>query len=417
MHSLPATADAASAPPPTVLFVDDEASVLDGLRRSLFSHGEQWKMLFAQSGRAALDLLGRHPVDVVVSDMRMPELDGATLLERVRVLQPAAARIILSGYSDGQSLRRILGPAHQYLQKPCSAATLTAAVSRALAVRALLHPGSILAEVSGVRGLPVLPESMAALMAEMESPNGSAHVAAQIIGADLGLSAQVLKLVNSGFFSLPQPVTDMLQAVRLLGFETLGALAVLGGLCHTFRHTSANASSLHRLAQRSLQIGELARRIAVHQNLSPMEVEQARCAGMLSHVGTLALYAVRPTRMAEIRRRLDSGGGDLIELEQSLLDTTHAHVGATLLGLWGFTDPIVEAVLFHHQPSMCTCNCGNRVSPLTAVHAAQHLVKPAAPGADEGATWRAGLDQEYVRRLGLEPLIPQWGTLARGLGG
>lgn len=413
----PTVPPAAPASPtkPTILFVDDEASVLSGLRRGLFAQSGRWTMVFVESGRAALEVLTQHPVDVVVSDLRMPEMDGSALLERVRVLQPAAARIMLSGYIDDQSLSRILGPAHQYLQKPCSAAVLVGAVSRALELRGLVRSERILSEIAGVRSLPVLPNALMALVTELESPRASTSEAARIIKSDLALSAQVLKLVNSGFFALPQPVNDVLQAVRLLGFETLGALAVLGALSETIKGSPAMVARMQLLTRRSLKIGELARRIALYQQLPHAEVEQARCAGLLSHVGTLVLNAYHPERMVRIHRQLEAGGGRLIDWEQAELNTTHAHVGATLLGLWGFTDAIVEAVLFHHQPSLCSCACGDRVSPLTAVHAAQHLVRPVPPQTDPVQAWTAGLDAAYMERLRLDALVPAWAALAEGM--
>lgn len=402
---------------PKVLFVDDEASVLDGLRRMMFRHGDDWAMLFADSGAKALDLLDVQAVDVVVSDMRMPGMDGATLLDHVRQRQPRAARIILSGYTDESSLGRTIGPAHQYYQKPCPAPVLTEAIGRALAVRRLLCSDALLAVVAGTRGLPVLPRSLAMLIAEMQSPRGCVAEAARIIATDIGLAAQVLKLINSGFFALPQPVSDILQAVRMLGFDTLGALVVLGNLFESFRGVGIDVAGIEQLARRSLQIGELSRRIAVQQHLSPAEVEQARCAGLLAHVGTLILLTNRPVETGRIQQMIGELGGTITQWENHLLGTTHAHIGAALLGLWGFGDAIVEAVLLHHTPSD---GCGpwlDRISPVTAVHAAQHLVKPVPAGQDRGTAWLSGLDPDYVARLDLAEKVPSWAALAEGLEG
>ena len=83
-----------------ILFVDDEAKVLDGLRNLLRRQRHEWDMLFALSGAAALEELAKAPVDVIVSDMRMPGMDGAELLTRVRTLYPQTARIVLSGHAE-----------------------------------------------------------------------------------------------------------------------------------------------------------------------------------------------------------------------------------------------------------------------------------------------------------------------------
>ncbi|MBV8501292.1 MAG: response regulator, partial [Paucibacter sp.] len=89
---------AADEPAPAILFVDDEPSILSALRRLVRPQG--YRVLLAESGRAGLALLESETVDLVVSDMRMPEMDGAAFLEQVRLRWPEAGRILLTGYSD-----------------------------------------------------------------------------------------------------------------------------------------------------------------------------------------------------------------------------------------------------------------------------------------------------------------------------
>ena len=74
-------------------------NVLDGLRRMLRGMRQEWEMVFAEGGPAALEILVREPFDMVVTDMRMPGMDGCQLLTRVQELYPRLVRIILSGYS------------------------------------------------------------------------------------------------------------------------------------------------------------------------------------------------------------------------------------------------------------------------------------------------------------------------------
>ena len=109
-----------------LLFVDDEEHILDGLRRMLRPMRGQWDMVFAGSGEEALAIMEETPFDVVISDMRMPEMDGAQLLSEVQKRHPEAARIILSGYAAKESVLRTVGPTHQYLAKPCDPRELVA---------------------------------------------------------------------------------------------------------------------------------------------------------------------------------------------------------------------------------------------------------------------------------------------------
>lgn len=104
-----------------ILFVDDDGNILSGLRRSLHGMAASWDMTFCDGGEKALAALEQHFFDVVVSDMRMPGMDGADLLTRVQKQYPDTIRVILSGYADQNSVMRTVGPAHVYLAKPCTA--------------------------------------------------------------------------------------------------------------------------------------------------------------------------------------------------------------------------------------------------------------------------------------------------------
>src|SRR5450631_4533885 len=115
---------------PRILFVDDEPNLLAGLRRMLRTKGDVWDMQFAESGRQALTLMGEEPFDVVVSDMRMPGMDGGQLLAEVRRLYPRTARIILSGHADQAAIIAAIGPTQQYLAKPCELDLLVAVLDR-----------------------------------------------------------------------------------------------------------------------------------------------------------------------------------------------------------------------------------------------------------------------------------------------
>ena len=102
-----------------ILFVDDEPMVLKGLQRTLRKMRQDWEMTFVSSGRQALNVLVKKPMDVIVSDMRMPEMDGGRLLVEVKKQHPHIVRIILSGQLDQEMTLKSVQLAHQSLSKPC----------------------------------------------------------------------------------------------------------------------------------------------------------------------------------------------------------------------------------------------------------------------------------------------------------
>ncbi len=140
-----------------ILFVDDERKVLDGLRRTLLSMRSEWEMEFAASGQEALEVMKGKTFHVVVTDMRMPGMDGCQLFEQLKNLHPEVVRIILSEYSDRDLLLNSAGLIHQFLAKPCDAEALKTTITRACAVRELLEDESLIKVISKIESLPSRP--------------------------------------------------------------------------------------------------------------------------------------------------------------------------------------------------------------------------------------------------------------------
>ena len=100
-----------------ILFVDDEPAILAGLQNLLYKDRKRWQMVFALGGQLALDEIRKEPFDIVVSDMRMPGVDGATLLNTIKDECPSTVRIMLSGHADREAIVRALPALHQLLKK------------------------------------------------------------------------------------------------------------------------------------------------------------------------------------------------------------------------------------------------------------------------------------------------------------
>src|SRR5271154_7019503 len=131
-----------------ILFVDDDAKVLEELQRELRPMSGEWDMAFAHGGQAALSLMDAAPFDVVVSDMQMPVMDGAALLESVHRNYPNIVRIILSESTEMEASLRAAAVAHQFLRKPCDPASLRAAIERATGLIEVLN-SKLLASLVG----------------------------------------------------------------------------------------------------------------------------------------------------------------------------------------------------------------------------------------------------------------------------
>ncbi|MDD3365432.1 MAG: HDOD domain-containing protein, partial [Syntrophomonas sp.] len=205
---------------------------------------------------------------------------------------------------------------------------------------------------------------------EMESPDPSLKKIAEIIAQDLTMTARVLQLVNSSFFGLASKVTHPQQAVALLGINTLKALVLNIQFFSAFHTRPSVHFSAEHLWKHSLMVGNGARLIIHLESPDPKLEEKAMIAGILHDIGKLPLLEL-PDHYARLNAFTNDQQCSPIEAEYQLLGTSHAEVGAYLLGLWGLPDFMLEPVLFHHHPSILK---EKGFSVLTAVHVANALL-------------------------------------------
>ncbi|WP_173981799.1 response regulator [Magnetospirillum sp. SS-4] len=392
-----------------ILFVDDEPHILKGLRRSMAGMDDEWDMTFCTSGEEALAVMQRDATfDVVISDMRMPRMDGAEFLGVVRQRHPETIRVILSGYAEIESVLRTVGPAHIYLAKPCSAEALRDAISRPISLKRLLSTPSLRSVLAGLSNLPSLPGLFLQLDQELRSPQCSAQTVAALIDRDVAMTAELLRLTNSAYFSVASPVTSTLQVVRTIGLETVQALVLQIGIFRQFAGSASVGPILQGLTDYSLAIANLAEAISVSMGTDQSKAKAAHCAAMLSRIGILVLLDAYP----EVYARLLSGGGTALPLhqaEEEAFGASHALVGAYLLGLWGFAPPLVEAVAFAGTPSACP---GHDNDTLTALHAAMGLgpaLSALMPVEIQSAT---ALDMAYLIEARRDGQVMLWRRLA-----
>lgn len=389
-----------------ILFVDDEQQVLDGLRDMLRKQRKQWEMSFALGGPAALKTLEGASFDVVVSDMRMPSVDGAALLAHVKEHCPTAARIILSGQSDRESVMRALPAAHQFLAKPCDADTLRSVVERACHLQQMLSSSDIRTIVGQLDRLPSTPQTYWDLTNAASRPEAGVVEFAAIVEQDPAMSLKVLQLVNSAYFGLAQRVTSVHQAVSRLGVELLKALALSVHAFGTLKAPPVKGFSLEQLQQHSL----LTARVGKCFVPDIKRAGEVFSAALMHDVGKLVLAVGVPELFAAVVQQHVETRRPYYALERETLGVTHAEVGAYLLGYWGLPLPLVEAIAFHHTPSLVA---EGSAETLAAVHVADALVDNQVANDDPG---RDGLlDLAFIERAGLANKLPEWRAQAASL--
>jgi HD-like signal output (HDOD) protein len=379
--------------------VDDEPNVLDGLRNLLRKQRHQWDMFFALGGKAALDELAKGPVDVIVSDMRMPGMDGVTLLAHVKDLYPRTARIVLSGHAEREAVSRVISIAHQFMSKPSDASTVQAIIERTCEFQALMQNERVRGVVGSLERLPSLPATYLQLERATEDPNVSIGDIADIVEQDPAMSVKVLQLVNSAYFGLAQKTESIRKAVTYLGVENLKGLLVAAHVFGAGDPRDVDGLSLDRLRDESVLTANLARQIIK----DPKRADIAFTAGIVHDVGQLVLARDRSKRYGDILKMAAQTREPLWVVEKRELGVTHGIVGAYLLGVWGLPFDLAETVAFHHEPGLVS---EGNVDVLAALHLADGLASAAMSGRDP--LKEGDMDLAFLGRAGLLGDLPKW---------
>ena len=389
-----------------ILFVDDEPRILDELRRMLRSQRQGWELAFAPGAETALLLMEASPFDVIVSDMRMPGMDGAALLARVREKYPHVVRIVLSGHTELSTALRVVPVAHQFLTKPCDAEMLRVAIERACHLKALLHDDSIRSMVGGLGELPSLPRTYHALTLALADPNASIQKIARIVEFDVGISAKVLQLVNSAFFGIARSMTNIRNAVSYLGLSTLKSLVLSVEVFRVFAPKGhLEGFSLEDLQRHARLTSYIAARLPVPKHL----VDIAIVAGILHDVGKLIMAWKLPPRFKKLMAEAREEQCPLYKVEEREYGFSHAEIGAYLLGLWGLPYAVVEAVALHHAPHRVPHQTFDAASAVYIANLLAQEQDSSTPPSGENGLQR---DQEYLDSLGIQNDIPKWRAMA-----
>jgi HD-like signal output (HDOD) protein len=385
----------------SVVFVDDEQKILDGLRRLLRAQRERWDMRFAESGEAALAMLLERPAEILVADMRMPGMSGGQLLAQARDLYPQTVRMIFSGQTDQSDLLRELGCIHQYLQKPCDAEILCRAIERTFHLTRQLARPALRQVANRVTALPPRSSTYAMLVEALEKSQSNVSHIADLVCSDPALTVKLMQLVNSAFFGSPRRARNPREAVSLLGTKTIHAIVVAGRLFDFVNQPGHRHPLVDGLWDSSLAIGESAAKIARANGANDIVQGQARLAGLLSLIGRVILITATTETYAGLLQRNAAGSRGISAEELETYGATQEEVAAYALGLWAFSDELIEAVANQIQPSrLPEDNTNNLVAYL---HLARSLHRQSVQGLDGGPA----VDVPYITRRGLISLLPE----------
>ena len=351
-----------------ILFVDDEKKVLDGLRRPLRSMRKKWDMHFATSGRQGLEILAEKEMDLVVSDMYMPEMDGAEFLRLVRERYPHTIRTILSGHSDKSLILKTLKPAHKFLHKPCSPETLIAWVNNILFFRKILPNTELQERFNGIGALPSQPLFFALLFEAIA--NANPQEVGEIIPYDVNMAANLLKVTLNTFFVKTTGLPSLSDSAKMIGMDLLYEIVSSRDVFAEYNDAQFENFSMDNLWRHCQRTAGYAATIASLENPDPSFVNTCYLAGLFHDLGKYLLITAYPDGYTAILRNFSKQDKSLWSIEMSAMGCCHGMAGAYLLGIWGMPMDIIEAVAFHERPSAMK---KFEISPLCIVHVANVL--------------------------------------------
>jgi len=325
----------------SVLFVDDDTSIIEGLRRMMYPMRKEWDLIYANGGKSALEVLADTKIDVIISDIRMPGLDGTQLLTEVKDKYPNIVRITLSGYANDNTALKNTRIVHQSLSKPTTPESVKNTIEKAYQLRKKLHSEELLSIVNGIDELPSLPEIYLELEKEANSPNSSIDKLSGIMSKDPIMAAKILQLTNSAFFGLPNRISNITQALNFLGIKLIQNLVLSIKLFRSIDPDSQYANIYQEIWNHSNKVAMITHQIAKIKNLPKSTAEDAYLGGLFHDIGKLLI--IENFDGIQISKNCDFS-----EYEKHFSNTTHADIGAYLLGIWGLPDPIVESVAYHH---------------------------------------------------------------------
>ncbi len=393
-----------------IIFVDDEVNVLDGIRRMLRRHfnPDEWEIAFSTSGDEALAMMAENPFDVIVSDMRMPGMNGVTLLGKVMEQYPQTIRFILSGHSEQQLIMQSIGSTHQYLSKPCDSDVLIGTIRRAFELRSVIENDALLQIVARIKSLPALPDLYVKVMHELKSADSSGERVGEIIASDVAMSAKVLQVVNSAFFGMRRNVESPKHAVQLLGLDIVKSLVLMLQVFSQSDVPRIHGFSMDSLWRHSLLVGRCSQAIMRKSEPDKKAADDCYMAGLMHDIGKLVLALNMSAKYADALALTSGTDIKLEDAERQVFEVTHGQVGGYLIGLWGFPDPVVEACIFHGVPSASSVN---RFTSLAAVHVADCLCNRYRPF--DNVSESKECDLAFLQRIGCESRLPAWESLCR----
>lgn len=328
----------------SIMIVDDEPQILRAFHR-VFTGGK-FTVHYRESGQEVLDYLENHKVDLLITDIRMPGMDGIKLLRLVKEKYPRMLRIVLSGYTDMKIVFHALEEnlAKTYWVKPWSNDEFLQSIQKLSEIEDLFNREALLEFFNNMQDLPTLPE-MYLSISRLIREDADVDKIAKVIEKDLSIASRILRIANSAFYGTH--TGSIRQAIMFIGLSNMKNLI----LSHSvFENTTVQRGVFQHLwahANRTNIITSM-----IYTEFLGRKIPQIYAsAGLLHSIGLIVLWMRNGAKYLDVIAQEGGEGAQVSHIERDTFKVTHEELGAYLLNWWDLPLPIVEAALYHHRPS------------------------------------------------------------------
>lgn len=382
-----------------IAFVDDEEQILRALKRLFFQ--ADYECVFFSRGLHLLDYLEDHKIDILVTDIRMPEMDGIALMQAVKRKQPQAIRIALSGYTDSRQILAALdsGLARLYIYKPWDNDELLSQIDNLMGLVHRLQQPSLMETINGLGSLPTIPEIYQRVTALIEA-EASAQEVARVVESDPAIAGKLLRIANTAYYGLH--TGSVQQAIVMLGMSNVRQIILTNAVFERADKIPYGKALWHHAALVNQGVAFL------HQQTQGKKLPtHDGAAGLMHTLGIIFMATLNTKQYGLMIESLDlnialGNQQALAPLEREYFGAEHSEISSFLLNWWELPFDIVEAAYYYRHPQEDVIVNKDLVAMV-------HLVSHLTFGLLEMHQFQFTLNEAYCQRNGnlldaVEPL-------------
>ena len=335
-------------------------------------------------------------IDYLLVDMETRDDDYKSILQTAKNKYPSVIRILLADTWSMQLVITINQTAHLIVEKKKIETNFINIFTKAEKLRGLFKNDNLIKIINTFDEIPIIKSTYMELLQKLQGEEFSLKEIGEFIESDLALSTKVIQVSNMSIFAKLTPITSAKQAVVFLGVNVLRALIIYNQLTDVKNINSSMLKICKSIQDHSMCVAETSKALAIDFQYDNTKQNDCFMTGLVHDIGKLVL-ATKINNWDEIQEYAVVNNIPMWQAEEAILGTSHAEVGAYLLGIWGFPPEVIDAIAHHHKPHLLP---SDKVSLTTIVHVADAMSQVHARKDEEIFTEH--LDNDYMNSLGLE---------------